>query len=355
MPSDPKYLDLTLSSIPVGGRETPHDLKRFLYKGGASCRVDQVELALREKTLGELQSERVELIRLIHEFINGNLVAGGSAETARTKLEQLTYFFIWADNANAQLDLAAVIGSYLRWTEFLLHRVNMLKDLKLRTACHQARLVGQILDGVLERSSPIFSTSRLKTPAMRRNMQGLLAEKQNLHDTFAMGYLLQDICDATSLEVIWRDLRVKIPNRQGEVNVPNMQPRGDRKAGNVVRSENAASAYQTNRSLEHRFRRDLVNMRLQAELLMFIGQTGMNLTQAQNLKMHRFSYSSDIDGYKVREYKARRNGEVLFEIFSEYRAHFERYLEWRKSLFPGPESETHPTAPGFFRTIPQWG
>ncbi|VBT21828.1 Uncharacterised protein [Burkholderia pseudomallei] len=70
---------------------------------------------------------------------------------------------------------------------------------------------------------------------------------------------------------------------------------------------------------------------------MFIGQTGMNLAQAHTLKLRHFSYSSDIDGYKVRDYKHRRGGEVLFEIFSEYRSHFERYLQWRRTLFPNSE------------------
>jgi integrase len=43
---------------------------------------------------------------------------------------------------------------------------------------------------------------------------------------------------------------------------------------------------------------------------------------------------SHLDGYQVKEYKARRGGTVLFEIFSEYKPHFERYLAWRRQLFP---------------------
>ncbi len=75
---------------------------------------------------------------------------------------------------------------------------------------------------------------------------------------------------------------------------------------------------------------------------MFIGQTGMNYAQSHRLALRNFSYSSDIDGYKVREYKQRRKGEVLFEIFSEYRSHFERYLEWRRGLFPKSENRIFP-------------
>jgi hypothetical protein len=94
--------------------------------------------------------------------------------------------------------------------------------------------------------------------------------------------------------------------------------------------------------VNHSFRRDLINLRIQAELLMFIGQTGMNLAQAAQIPLSRFNYSSDIDGYKVRDYKPRRKGEVLFEIFSEYRSHFERYLEWRRELFNDAEKRLFP-------------
>ena len=67
---------------------------------------------------------------------------------------------------------------------------------------------------------------------------------------------------------------------------------------------------------------------------MFIGQTGMNLAQAHQSKLRHFWYSSHLEGYQVKEYKQRRGGEVLFEIYKEYKPHFERYLAWRRELFP---------------------
>jgi hypothetical protein len=84
-----------------------------------------------------------------------------------------------------------------------------------------------------------------------------------------------------------------------------------------------------------RTRRSLINLRIQAELLIFIAQTGMNLAQAYKLKVGHFSYRSHFDGYQVRRvYKDRRKGDVEFEIFSAYRKIFERYLEWRSAFFP---------------------
>jgi hypothetical protein len=176
-------------------------------------------------------------------------------------------------------------------------------------------MIGQILDGVLGRAKPIARATRLRRPAGRKSPQGAETDKQNLDATFAFGRLLQDLCDGTPLSIVRGAPVVRTALQQGG---------------------------ETDRSMDHGFRRKLINLRIQAELLMFIGQTGMNLTQASNIPLRSFNYSSDIDGYKVREYKPRRKGEVLFEIFSEYRGHFERYLEWRRELVPDSEKRLFP-------------
>ena len=67
---------------------------------------------------------------------------------------------------------------------------------------------------------------------------------------------------------------------------------------------------------------------------MFMAQTGMNLQQAHILRVEQFHYASHWDGYQVRTYKNRRQGEVLFEIYANYRDWFERYLDWRATWFP---------------------
>jgi len=351
MHDDLRHLDLTFPAIPVGGKETPPSLRRLLYKGGASIRKDQADQAIEDGSFGDVQRDRFHLIRLAHEFINGNLAGGGSPETARRQIANLTIFFSWADTSGAALNIAEVTKTYIDWTEYLLRRVVTTKEIKRLTAHHQARLVGQILDGVLLRTKPISSATRLKRSPGRKPPQGTQADKQNLHATFAFGRLLQDICDGTPLSAIWGKFLVRIPLQQGgeiefSPNGRKPRPQHERDPSSVRRSSKSALAYDADRSINHRFRRDLINLRIHAELLMFIGQTGMNLAQALRIPLSRFSYSSDIDSYKVREYKPRRMGEVLFEIFSEYRAHFERYLEWRRELFPAPQTRLFPIIRG---------
>jgi hypothetical protein len=84
-----------------------------------------------------------------------------------------------------------------------------------------------------------------------------------------------------------------------------------------------------------------------AELLVFIAQTGMNLSQAHNLRCTQYSYKSTIDGFEVRDYKERRKGEVLFEIFAEYKAIFNAYLAWRNEVFGATTDRLFP----FVRTM----
>ncbi|MDA0558332.1 site-specific integrase [Burkholderia pseudomallei] len=341
MRDDLRNLSLVFPQLPVGEKETPPDLKRLLYKGGAGIRIDKVEHAIQNGLLGDARLERLELVCLVHDHISGKLAGGGSPVTARNQIDAITAFFGWADQRDASLTVADIQATYLSWAEHLVHRCKVVKDLSERTAYDSANKLGDILDGVLERQKPILHLTRVSKPKQRKAPQGIEAEKQNLSGTFAFGRLLQDICDGLNLSTIW-SLRIEIPLQGGGVVVPwtgGSTPRTNRalEAWEVRVFEERKRAFENDHSLEHRGRKAVVNMRILAELLMFIGQTGMNVAQAHTLKLRHFNYSSDIDGYKVRDYKHRRGGEVLFEIFSEYRSHFERYLEWRRTLFPNSE------------------
>ncbi|KRB75755.1 site-specific integrase [Noviherbaspirillum sp. Root189] len=349
MRDDSRQFDLTFASIPVGSDETPLDLTRLLYKGGASVPVARVKQAIRDGLLGDIQSDRIKLVHRIHEVISDDLVKGGSHESARAQVAHIGIYFAWADRPDrvgAALTLSEVQNIYLDWADSLLHRVRIAKDLKPRTAHSYAWIVGHILDGVLERGTPLIELTRLKPAKTRKTPRGVKADKQILHQTFAFGRLLQDICDGTPLRVIWGSYKVRIPLQQGgEIAFApgrEARPENERDPSNLLKSLTAAQAYEADLSLNHRFRREIVNLRIQTELLMFIGQTGMNLTQAQGLTLRNFSYSSSLNGFEVREYKRRAHGEVLFEIFSEYRSHFERYLDWRRELFPDTEKRLFP-------------
>lgn len=335
--------DLTFPEVKLGEKETAWDLRCLLYQGGAMVLANKVFDVIATGELGPPRIERFGLVEKIHEEILASLTAGGSKATAISIIERLRAMFGWADLAGHTLSLDTVASVYVRWSDHLLHRVWVIKDMSERSAYHSGLMVGSVLDKVLERGSPIIMTTRLTKPPRRKRGRGIEADKQNLEQTFAFGHLLLDIMDGLSLDSVWGPLPVRIRMRTGKELVewsglrPLEQlrwanPQSRQQRYNAKISAKIRSAYEADRTL--RTRSPLANLRIEAELLFFMSQTGMNRAQAHQLKFRHFSYSSSIDGYLVRDYKQRRKGEVLFEIFAEYKSVFERYLAWRKDIFP---------------------
>lgn len=333
--------NLVLSRIEKGANESPMDLRRFLYKGGAALRANLVANAIRLAKIGPLQLERLEVMVRAHDFIDAKLVCGGSSSTARTQFRQFAIFVAWIDKNDYSLTMESIQADYIRWTDHLVFRRRVQNGLSRNSAYGMGRVVGQIIDSVLDRPMPVLELTRLKEAPARRLLQSSIADKQNLASSFDFGAFLQDICDGLPLGTIWGPQLVRIPLRNGkellqgqtrpiaEPMLDERTPAQERKR--LAKAEKRRLAFENDRS--PRSRAPLINFRIISELLMFIGQTGMNLSEANSLELRKFSYASDIDGYKVRDYKERRRGEVLFEIFKEYRSHFERYLKWREALF----------------------
>ncbi|WP_420466084.1 site-specific integrase [Panacagrimonas sp.] len=304
-------------------------------------------------SLGEPQKDRLELVEKIHEVINGKLVGGGSPYSAQNMIRWVRAMFVWAETSDHHLNLASLEKTYLAWCDSLVSRHQVTKDLSQRSAYTMGAQAGDVFDTVLERSTPLVTTTRLRMPTQRKTARGVKAEKQNLEETFTFGHFLQDICDALTTETVLRgSLPVRIPLRLGGELVEwsgyanwkavqhhlENEPRVSKK-GRERRNHRKSLAKFKLREAEGtlRTRYPLANRRCEAELLIFIGQTGMNFAQAHKLKLRHFHYASHLDGYLVRDRKGRRGGDVLFEIFKEYKPHFERFLEWRRVLFPDSE------------------
>lgn len=336
--------NLTFPGVERGDRETNWDLSCFLYEGGAKADTRAVARMISEGQLGSIVRDRVELVVKIHQVIESKLVAGGSAFTANNLIRFTREMFRWAERAGRPLDIGAVQTTFVEWSDYLVHRQQVIKDLSPRSAYTIGAQAGYVLDAVLDRSVPLISLTRLRMPPQRKTARGVKAEKQNLTDTFAFGHLLQDTCDTLTIDTVLKGpLPVRIPVRGGgeiiewssfafwkALDEKRAIPESHKKALARLRT------YESDGTLRTRF--PLANRRIEAELLMFIGQTGMNFAQAHKLKLRNFYYASHIDGYIVRDRKARRGGEVLFEVFKEYKPHFERYLDWRRSLFPDSDA-----------------
>lgn len=334
--------DLTFPAVHYGRFETPLDLRPLLYQGGASAKANLVSTQIAQGVLGAPLIQRLPLVEKLHEHIKGNLAAGGSRGSAQITIRRLREFFAWADNAQAPLALDSVTGTYIAWTDHLLHRQRVAGDVSEIHVYQVAVCVAKVLSDVLQLRYGILSMTRMRRPSQIRPILGVKADKQNIEHTFAFGHALLDITNALSVDSIKGKLPVTIHFRTGQVIEEwlKLKPFGslktlDEKVRPSTRRNTIAkrNAWEADTSL--RTRHALVNLRIEAEMLIFIAQTGMNLEQAHTLKMNKFRYRSHLDGYQVyRVYKGRRHGEVAFDIFSEYREIFENYLAWRKAIFP---------------------
>lgn len=318
---------LSFPDVIFGEKETPWNLTILLYKGGAEARANHAEQLISSGKLGDPQLERLELVSRLHEEINAPLASGGSRETAATQIRDLRNFFGFADRTRRPLTVDAVTETYFAWADSLFLRTRMKggesagrslperRPLSMPSAYAIGTTVGRLLDSALERHSRIAELTRLEPPRHRKTAAGVQAERQNLTDTFAFGHLLQDICDGLTIQTILEaPLPVCIPLRNGK---------------ELVRGKPLHQELESPRE-----RPSLINLRIEAELHMFVGQTGMNRAQAVSLQLRHFFYVSHLDGYQVKDRKNRRHGTVLFEIFKDFKPHFERYLEWRRKLLP---------------------
>ena len=182
----------------------------------------------------------------------------------------------------------------------------------------------------------------------RYSYKSARSEKQNLESTFSFGEALLDITKALSVEAIRGPAPILIKFRNGKTyhewsglpKKPLTEIAAYGKSSRSVEYDIAVAQrqrWEADRSNKNRS--PAINIRIEAELLIFIAQTGMNQAQAWDLKIGEFRFESYQDGYVVRRYKARRLGDVEFSVYSEYRTHFEQYLSWRNEIFPSNSEE----------------
>lgn len=338
--------NLTFSGVTYGIRETPLNLTLLLYHGGAGTDIRKFSSLVSSGKLGPPLLERLPLLTKIHGVIQGTLTGGGSRLTAKTSIQSLREFYAWADKTGLPLLLNSIEDTFIAWTEHLLSRQRRDHDLKTVTIAGKATAVSSLLDQALGLTVGLYRSTRIPKRYNKKKVLGTQADKIKLSDSFIFGNALLDISTALTSELIRGSLPVRINFRTGQFldewsglrpadTIKHLIP-GHGNSANRRKVKEAREQWENDSSWRTRF--PLINLRIQAEMLIFISQTGMNLAQVNKLKAGKCSFQSYLDGYQVRRvYKKRRQGEIEFEIFSEYRSIFERYVKWRHEIFPDDE------------------
>ncbi|CAG2147598.1 hypothetical protein LMG26411_03164 [Cupriavidus numazuensis] len=343
--------DLSFRNITFSSTAAPWNLLPLLFRGGACIDARKVSTLITSGKLGQPIETRIPLVRKLHETITSRLSAGGSYYTAKGTISTLRTFYAWLDENGLSPTVESISDQFQQWTEHQLDRLRTTKCINRLTIYAKANRLGALLDEALDTETRLVDTTRIRNTCVKRRPIGLQSEKQPLDSTLLFGQTLIDIINALPTSTIRGPLPVIISLRTGQSLEewsrlrPTSSLKSQSEAANSRDRQTSIekrAAYETDTSA--RTRHPLMNLRIEAEMLLFISQTGMNLSQAYRIQCGKFSYQSYFDGYQVRRiYKQRKHGEVEFQIYSEYRPIFDRYLSWRADMFPNdPEGRLFP-------------
>lgn len=340
-------INLTLLNVDYGSTESTWDLKPLLFFGGSRCNIRKVNAKIDQGQLGELQATRLVLVIRFHEILSAKLESGVSRYTVRGKFQQLRVFYQWGDEKGYNLDINNVAKRYIEWTEHLLNRTRFLREISEKSAFSLASGVGSLIEETID-TTGLTIRSRARRPILKKSVLGTKADKQHLSETFNFGRFLIAISEALTAEKVFGRLPLVITLDDEKKLEEWSGLRPDSEDLNTPSARNSSHYYKKVLERRERWQTDqtwrtrypLINLRIEAELLIFISQTGINLSQAQSLTRGNFRYASHNEGYLVkRAYKSRAGGEVEFEIYSEYRVFFERYLRWLDTVFSADDDE----------------
>lgn len=337
-----KLLPLEFTSENEDAIKYGWNLSIFLYRGATQISKYQRHATIIDGSLGRPRKQRLELLRAIHALLADELQAGGSIETLESKVRALLAFYTYCDRTELDptTDFNSLKSMFVRWIEYEKSRRSEQNG---RALYHITTCVARILGDAIGVKGREFLKA-VNVPEIRKEKTALssMDDQRLFVETFAFSQFLIDVIDSLSYEAISGELPIKISLRSGVCvdhwckclppdllkDAPSLDLLRGRK---MTRSATMYVEKQSSRS-------PVINLRIEAEMLLFIAQTGMNFSQARRYEVGDFRFSSFLGGYNVRRrYKDRRFGEVEFEIFSEYRRRFESYLRWRDKVLLDPK------------------
>lgn len=333
--------NLTFPTVHYGSIEAPIDMRWLLYRGGAKASRRHASKQIAKGVLGEPIRSRLELVQKIHIALSEKLELGGSKQTLVSNFRRISLFYKYCDLKQIDPTPKSAIEDFVEWVNY--RKQQQRRGIITENEVYEAgyKLAGVIAYALDSSSKHLLRLAGLRKPLKDKRALGTEADKQHLEDTFSFGRFLLAITEQVDSDCLTGPLPVRLSFPNGQVfehfSGALSQAAKDRMATPNSGLVQLSAAVHTHPSKKNRY--PLYNLRIASELLIFISQTQMNLAQATSITVGHFIYQSHHDGYQVRRmYKGRAKGDVEFEIFSEYREHFERYLTWRAGQFPTSRS-----------------
>ncbi len=347
--------DLKIRHPKVEGRAR-FDLRRFLYvpprgrDGRFLGAKDFLEMVDRERLEPE-KMERLSLLVELKEFFEDKLTTGGSVRSQETRIGSLQGFFNFFNEVGKPVTLNSLVDSYKQYTEHLFHLYQKRHpELDQNTAYGYALSLSLIFSEVLDlhSSGDLLLRSRVRHRPKMSTVGGSESDKQNLEATQKMGAFLVQLVEGITVEAIHGELPLRVPilrelvtDDEVVINIrdDNVSALLLRPFEGLTRREklSVTRGYESRRpveSIEGTNRWQFVNLRIQAEFLIFVAQTGMNVSSAMNLMRGKLKFKELGESLQVTIYKPRRGGEQTFPIYRSYKPHLKRYLAFVQAFFP---------------------
>lgn len=287
--------DLTLQGLPLSPKQDPIDLRWLLYQGAASTHGRYIKGAVESGRLGHPLLERLPLLAAIHGHWQANVFAKKySTETVTQHWSLLRAFVAYAESVKKPLILAGSLDLYLAYCMHTKRR----SDLKPATQyAYSLVLAGIIAPAIGHDSTKLQWKSKIRVPKRLGNK----AAKENLQVTVIFVQALLETVEQLPADVIRGPLPVTLRYAAGREHAIHLgrplRPLESLKPGGAYKRKRAAYARERRaKDISNRARAQLINLRLDAELLIFINQTGCNLTQALRLTGSQFRYQSASGG-----------------------------------------------------------
>lgn len=333
---------LKIEGMALGPSSVGIDLQILLYKDGATSNSRLATKKIGSGHFGGPLLERLPILQAIHRRWQAAVLDKSLSDSSiKGEWSALRVLVAFSERRNEPFTLGNATRVYLAFAAHMGGRSDLKSMTKYGMASNAARPIALALGG--DPKLLLWKTKIRKPSRLGNN-----GAKENLEETGEFIQLMLATIEQLPVSAIRGPLPAKLRYGQVEYLVSC-----NKKPWMPLESISRNKAYLFRKALERRERASqetsntkramLINLRIEAELLVFINQTGCNLSQALQLKGGKFRYQSDGDYVWIRPWKNRAKHAVDVRIYKGYRAHFEAYMKWRESIFPGdPEGLTFP-------------
>lgn len=273
------------------------------------------------KTL-PVKYHQISIVSKLKEHAEALLDSGLSASTISSVLTHIKFMFGYLDEHSKRFDnIEQIRQALFEYSEYQYTRAN-LKKIKHQSAYGSLIRISWFLNGAFDELKFEILHTRLRNKTRQHSAMNREAEKVMLTDARKLAMFCYEITkkfDPKALSSGFLPVLIEANNQQ--VNLSSRIK---------IKTEADTDFKQTNAYMAF-------NLRVTAELFIFLGMTVQNQAPTYRLKRSTFAFKALSETYEVREYKSRRGGEVLFKIPKQYKADFEKYLSFLDEYAPDSE------------------